>query len=153
MTKATKKAGESAKARGGKKPPAAKAAPANTQPDEEAKADSIDPELEKLADEAKADGAKADEVKADEVKADEAGADQAAAETERILAKRAKLVAEAKDVIDIMDRCKSDKLFRNPKGEYFTVLNFAMLSVDQDRKKLEQFDRRLLEAIIKKAEA
>ncbi len=176
MTKGTKKAGDLAKATGGIKPPAAKAAPAIEEKIEISLEEVIDQVTEEVPAETKADEP-ADQVteevpaetKADEppdqvteevpaeTKADEP-ADQVTEEkaetgndheVETGLKKREKMISEAKEILEIMDRCKVDKLYRNPKGEYFTVLNFAMLSVGQDRKSLQHYDRRVLEAVIK----
>lgn len=40
-------------------------------------------------------------------------------------------------VVQICAKQKVKVVYRNPKGEYFTDMNLALLSVDGDRKKIE----------------
>lgn len=161
MSKTTKKAGDLAKATGGKKPPAAKAAPAVEKNTAAAPEEAI-PAPEEVAEPTEPTVKEAIEVVAEvtpetenEENADQVTEEKAETETEKVLEveavlkKRDKMVSDAKEILEIMDRCKADKLFRNPKGEYFTVLNYAMLSVGQDRKALQHYDRRVLEALTK----
>jgi hypothetical protein len=177
MSKATKKAGDLAKATGGKKPPAAKAAPAvkektaevpgeatpapvevaePTEPTVKEVIEAVaevtsETETEQPADQVTEEKAETEtEQPADQVAEEKAETEtEKVLEVEAVLKKRDKMVSEAKQILEIMDRCKVDQLYRNPKGEYFTVLNYAMLSVNQDRKSLQHYDRRVLKALTK----
>jgi hypothetical protein len=177
MSKTNTKAGDLAKATGGAKPPAAKAAPAvkektaevtrEATPAPEEVAEPTEPTVKEAievvaevtpATETEQPAEQVTEEKAEtetEQPAEQVTEEKAEAETgkvlevEAVLKKRDKMVSDAKEILEIMDRCKADKLYRNPKGEYFTVLNYAMLSVGQDRKALQHYDRRVLEALTK----
>lgn len=56
--------------------------------------------------------------------------------------------AEANAQLEIMDRYKVDKLYRNTKGEYFTNQNLAELSV-KDKKDIETLSRENVKSLAK----
>lgn len=159
MTKKTVKAGDLAKAKGGKNPPAAKAAPAKKEviPAEEAKAATDEAnQSEEVNSSTNSTSPTGDSRATDEVNDEKSKEAEAGDETEPANDKKAKAshigklpISEAKKQLEIMDKMRVDTLYRNPKGEYFTVENFAMLSVDGKRKNLLTITREMLQLIIK----
>jgi colicin import membrane protein len=62
--------------------------------------------------------------------------------------KDAQTVKNAKLYLDTMDRVKTDKLYKNSKGELFSVENLADLSEGGKKDKVKTLHRDVLEALV-----
>ena len=179
MTKPKKAAGDLAKAKGGKLPPAANASPveqkdtatekAKETAEEEPSAatgqtgetagdvaaatpeQSTKAEDEQPAADEQPDNETVDSRQPGEAANDDAGtAGEETGNTKKGFTPE--LIAEAKKHLAMMDKIGADELYKNQEGEFFTVENFAMLSVGNERKKLLKITRRMLQVILKGAE-